>query len=126
MDEERTLAWTAQIEDRDRTIADQKRKIEELAKQAAESRTLRDELDILREKALLSTGLEDKLKKALQKAEQVNDLRKQIKILEGQNDQYLKQALDAGMKILDHYFMPIRGIVRKMCRNPIRNIMYIM
>jgi hypothetical protein len=54
-------------------------------------------LDILREKALLSTGLEDKLKKALQKASQVDDLKKQIKNLEDQNDRYLKQALDAGM-----------------------------
>lgn len=44
MDEERTIAWTAQIEDRDRTIAEQKRKIEELAKQASETRTLRDEV----------------------------------------------------------------------------------
>lgn len=96
MEEERTLIWTSQIEERDKTIADMKKKIEELAKQASEARALRDELDILREKALLSSGLEEKLKKAQQKSEQVTDLRKQLKVLEDQNDLYLRQALDAG------------------------------
>lgn len=95
LEEERTIVWTAQIEERDKTIADLKKKMEELAKQAAESRTLRDELDILREKALSFSGLEEKLKKSQLKSEQVNDLKKQLKVLEEQNDVYLRQALDA-------------------------------
>lgn len=106
LDEEATIVFTAQIEERDKIIGDLKKRIEELAKQAGEARTLRDELDILREKALLSTGLEDKLKKAQQKSEQVADLKKQIKTLEEQNDQYLKKALDAGK----HFLFPSQFI----------------
>lgn len=79
--------------------------MEELAKQAAEARSLRDELDILREKSLAFSGMEEKLKKAQQKSEQVTDMRKQIKVLEEQNDLYLRQALDAGIDCTIYSFI---------------------
>jgi chromosome segregation ATPase len=95
IEDERAIMFANQIEERERAIAELKKRVEELGRQAQEARSLRDELDIMREKVLKAEGLEEKLKNALKKAEQVGELKKQIKSLQEQNDNYMKQALDA-------------------------------
>eukprot|EP01114_Cavostelium_apophysatum_P013385 TRINITY_DN3232_c0_g1_i1.p1 TRINITY_DN3232_c0_g1~~TRINITY_DN3232_c0_g1_i1.p1 ORF type:complete len:700 (+),score=248.55 TRINITY_DN3232_c0_g1_i1:182-2281(+) len=83
-----------ELEEKEATIADLRRKVDELSKVAQEARSLRDDNDILREKADRVPDLEDRLKKMQVKAEQANDLRKQLKALEDQNDQYMKSKIE--------------------------------
>lgn len=61
-------------------IGEMKRKIEELSKIEREARSLRDEVDILREKASIVDTLQQRLKKAELKAESINDLKASIKV----------------------------------------------
>ncbi|EGG16600.1 hook family protein [Cavenderia fasciculata] len=83
-----------QIEDKDKYIYDLKKKIEEGIRQINENRELRDEIDILREKAITAEATEEKLKKFQHKIEEINELKKQIRTLEDNNDNYLQQILD--------------------------------
>eukprot|EP01132_Coremiostelium_polycephalum_P000603 gene603-751_t len=83
-----------QIESKDRQISDLKKKADDSAKQMALNRSLRDEIDILREKVDSAKATEDKLKNYQKKIEDINDLKRKIKDLEEQNENYLQQTLD--------------------------------
>ncbi|KAF2071390.1 hypothetical protein CYY_007284 [Polysphondylium violaceum] len=83
-----------QIEAKDKQLQDLKKRLDESQKLSSENRSLRDEIDILREKAANAELTEEKLKKHQKKIEEIGDLRKKIKELEDQNDNYIQQTLD--------------------------------
>jgi DNA repair exonuclease SbcCD ATPase subunit len=70
----------AELEEKDKTITELKKKVEELSKLTQDARTMRDEMDILREKAAEVQVLEERLKKLQKRSDDANDLRKQIKV----------------------------------------------
>eukprot|EP01117_Protostelium_nocturnum_P005530 TRINITY_DN1998_c0_g1_i1.p1 TRINITY_DN1998_c0_g1~~TRINITY_DN1998_c0_g1_i1.p1 ORF type:complete len:699 (+),score=315.14 TRINITY_DN1998_c0_g1_i1:68-2164(+) len=83
-----------ELHEKENLISDQKKKLEENNKALSEARILRDEVDILREKAASVEDLEDRLKKTQKKADAAADLRKQLKAIEEQSEQYLKSNLE--------------------------------
>jgi len=83
-----------QIEAKDKQLQELKKRYEESQKLSGENRSLKDEIDILREKVANAELTEEKLKKHQKKIEEIGDLRKKIKELEDQNDNYIQQTLD--------------------------------
>lgn len=84
----------AELEDKQLTIQELKKRVDELSKVAQEARSLRDENDILREKAAQVEDLEDRLKKVSKRADAAADLKKQLKTLEEQNENLLKSKYE--------------------------------
>ncbi|GAM21526.1 hypothetical protein SAMD00019534_047010 [Acytostelium subglobosum LB1] len=82
------------IEDKEKQVFELRKKVDESAKQANENRDLRDEIDILREKVQNAEATEDKLRKYQHKVEEIAELKRQMKTLEENNDNYLNQILD--------------------------------
>eukprot|EP01113_Clastostelium_recurvatum_P031446 TRINITY_DN3926_c0_g1_i2.p1 TRINITY_DN3926_c0_g1~~TRINITY_DN3926_c0_g1_i2.p1 ORF type:complete len:713 (-),score=243.35 TRINITY_DN3926_c0_g1_i2:201-2339(-) len=93
-DEDERAQLHAKLDEKDKTIADLKRKLEELKGQAQEARKLRDEVDLMRERLASTQGHEDKAKKYQRKVEEVAELKTQIRTLQENNDHYMKQTLD--------------------------------
>ena len=83
-----------EIEEKEKTIGELRKKLEEYAKYAQEVRHLRDEADLLREQASKVPELEDRVKKLQVKSEGIVDLKKQLKLLQEQNDKYLNTNLE--------------------------------
>ncbi|KAK5578944.1 hypothetical protein RB653_008619 [Dictyostelium firmibasis] len=83
-----------QVESKEKQLSELKKKVDEANRLANENRSLRDEIDILREKAANAEATEEKLKKHQKKIEEIGDLKKKIKELEDQNDSYIQQTLD--------------------------------
>lgn len=83
-----------EIELKDKQLNEFKRKGEEYSKLVAESRVLRDELDILREIAARVPDLEDRIKKLVVKAEAVTDLRKQLKTYEQTHEENIRFKIE--------------------------------
>ncbi|GAM16872.1 hypothetical protein SAMD00019534_000470 [Acytostelium subglobosum LB1] len=88
---EELSALQQQIQDKDKQIQDFRKKVEESNKQ---NRGLKDEVDMLKEKVSNAELTEEKLKKYQQKIEENMELKKRIKSLEENNDNYLNQLLD--------------------------------
>jgi len=84
----------AELEDKQLTIQELRKRVDELSKVASEARSLRDENDILREKAAQVEDLEDRLKKVTKRADAAVDLKKQLKTLEEQNENLLKAKFE--------------------------------
>eukprot|EP01119_Soliformovum_irregulare_P000273 TRINITY_DN10201_c0_g1_i3.p1 TRINITY_DN10201_c0_g1~~TRINITY_DN10201_c0_g1_i3.p1 ORF type:complete len:573 (-),score=171.20 TRINITY_DN10201_c0_g1_i3:355-1929(-) len=83
----------SELDIRDGIIADLKKKLEEANKQSSQVRQLQDELDILREKSAHVDTLEDRLKKFEKRVESIQDLKRQIQLLEEQNEGHLKTKI---------------------------------
>ncbi|KYR02254.1 hook family protein [Tieghemostelium lacteum] len=83
-----------QIEAKEKQLQEQKKRLDEVPKLINENRSLRDEIDILKEKSVAFDLLEKKMKIYEKKLDEVNDLKKKIKDLEEQNQNYLQQTLD--------------------------------
>jgi len=92
--EEQYHALQVEIEEKEQTIIDYKRKIEELSKYAAEARKLRDEMDIIREKVTKADQIEDKLGHLQDKLKEMTELRKQYKALQEQNTAYMQRSIE--------------------------------
>ena len=83
-----------ELDSRDRIIMDLKRKLEESSKAAQEVRTLRDELDIMRERVAEAAAGEERVNRLKKKLEESADLRNRVKTLEEENQAHLKRAAE--------------------------------
>jgi uncharacterized protein YigA (DUF484 family) len=83
-----------ELNDRERQLTDLRKRSEEIPRLLTENRNLREEFDILREKAAKNEGLEERIKKLSIRADQANDLKKQLMTLEQQQDTHLREKLD--------------------------------
>eukprot|EP01116_Phalansterium_solitarium_P022305 TRINITY_DN7318_c0_g1_i1.p1 TRINITY_DN7318_c0_g1~~TRINITY_DN7318_c0_g1_i1.p1 ORF type:complete len:622 (+),score=295.88 TRINITY_DN7318_c0_g1_i1:156-2021(+) len=83
-----------ELEDKNVQITELKKKIDDLSALASEARSIRDSIDIYKERAAMAETLEERLKKLQLKADSVGELKKQIKALEQQNDGYMKQIIE--------------------------------
>lgn len=93
-----------ELNEKDSLVAELRKKVpfvffspksDEASKLAQQQREVQDEIDILREKAALVDTLEERVKKFQKRAETVNDLKRQVTLLEEQNDLNIKAKIES-------------------------------
>ncbi|XP_063219219.1 protein Hook homolog isoform X2 [Bacillus rossius redtenbacheri] len=82
------------VELQEKEILELQAKLEELQKTADEARHLKDEIDILRETAEKAVNYEATISSYKKKLEEYSDLKRQIKILEEKNTDYVQQIME--------------------------------
>ncbi|KAL6069590.1 Protein Hook 3 [Balamuthia mandrillaris] len=93
-EKEQNRALQLELDQKEEQILDLKRRVEELAPFAQESRKLRDEMDMMKEKVVAAAQTEEKFSRLQRKLEEMNILKKQFKELQQQNEAYMRRVLD--------------------------------
>ncbi|KAJ9584697.1 hypothetical protein L9F63_020958, partial [Diploptera punctata] len=83
--------YRMKVEILEKEVFELQSKLEELQKTANEARHLKDEVDILRETADKATKYEATIASYKKKLEEFGDLKRQVKILEDKNTDYMQQ-----------------------------------
>jgi protein HOOK3 len=78
----------------EKNLLEAQSKVEELQKTVDEARHLKDEVDILRETADKAVKYEATISSYKKKLEDYGDLRRQMKILEDKNTEYMQQNME--------------------------------
>ncbi|XP_049781741.1 protein Hook homolog 3-like [Schistocerca cancellata] len=86
--------FRAKVELQEKEHLEMQAKIEDLQKMADEAQHLKDEVDILRETADMVGKYEATIESYKKRLEEVGDLRRQIKILEEKNTDYMQQNME--------------------------------
>jgi hypothetical protein len=82
------------VEMQEKELLELQSKLEELQKMADEARHLKDEVDILRETADKAVKYEATIASYKKKLEEYGDLKRQVKILEDKNTDYMQQNME--------------------------------
>lgn len=82
------------VEMQEKELLELHSKLEELQKMADEARHLKDEVDILRETADKAVKYEATIASYKKKLEEYGDLKRQMKILEDKNTDYMQQNME--------------------------------
>ncbi|PSN52024.1 Protein Hook 3 [Blattella germanica] len=86
--------YRMKVEMQEKELLEIQSKLEELQKMANEARHLKDEVDILRETADKAVKYEATIASYKKKLEEYGDLKRQIKILEDKNTDYMQQNME--------------------------------
>lgn len=86
--------YRLKTEEQEKEIADLENRIEEGVRAASEARLLKDELDILRETADKADKYEATLHSYKKKLEETGDLKRELKVLEGKNLEYIQRNME--------------------------------
>ncbi|XP_014288610.1 protein Hook homolog 3 [Halyomorpha halys] len=86
--------YRLKTEEQEREISELEIKVDEAAKTAIEARQLKDELDILRETADKADKYEATLNLYKKKLEETGDLKRELKMLEAKNLEYLQRNIE--------------------------------
>lgn len=86
--------YRVKVEELEKSTTDLQAKNEELQKVAEEARILKDEIDVLRETADKAAKYESTIEMYKKKLEDMGDLRRQVKLLEEKNVQYMQSNME--------------------------------
>jgi len=92
--EEQYHALQIEIEEKDKSLFELKKKVDELSKYAAEARKLRDEMDMMKEKLANAAQVEEKFAHLQDKLKEMAELRKQYKALQEQSNTYMQRSIE--------------------------------
>jgi protein HOOK3 len=82
------------VEMQEKELLELQSKLEDLQKMADEARHLKDEVDILKETADKAVKYEATIASYKKKLEEYGDLKRQVKILEDKNTDYMQQNME--------------------------------
>jgi len=82
------------VEMREKELLELQAKLEEVQKMADEARHLKDEVDVLRETADKAVKYEATIVSYKKRLEEYGDLKRQVKILEDKNADYMQQIME--------------------------------
>ena len=97
------------VEMQEKELLDLQAKLEEVQKMADEARHLKDEVDILRETADKAIKYEATIASYKKKLEEYGDLKRQVKILEDKNLDYMQQNMELEEVCASHVFVVCSG-----------------
>lgn len=86
--------YRMKVEMQEKELLELQSKLEELQKMADEARHLKDEVDILKETADKAVKYEATIASYKKKLEEYGDLKRQVKILEDKNTDYVQQNME--------------------------------
>ncbi|KJE95134.1 hypothetical protein CAOG_05617 [Capsaspora owczarzaki ATCC 30864] len=86
--------YKLQAEEQQKTIVDLRHKVDSLAKDAADSKTMREEFEVLQHSAAKVTKLEASVENYKKKLEDMNDLKQRLKDADDRNNSFMQQQLD--------------------------------
>eukprot|EP01135_Chromosphaera_perkinsii_P007568 Nk52_evm24s914 gene=Nk52_evmTU24s914 len=103
----------------EQTVLELKKEADMLSRQANEARGLKDEIDILRHKAEKASKYESAIESYKKRLEEFAEIKRQMKVLEEQNNTYLQKNLDQEEELrktsgyrtqIDNYKQKISGL----------------
>ena len=86
--------YRMKVEMQEKELLELQAKLEEVQKMADEARHLKDEVDVLRETADKAIKYEATIASYKKKLEEFSDLKRQVKILEDKNSDYMQQNME--------------------------------